>query len=93
MLVVASTDGFCSVIKFKEGEIGTIYSAEEEDEENNESILMDEDDEEMMDEDVPLTKEGIPLNKQGTIHKPRGQQDVKAVKFGQKLFKVDQKIP
>ena len=31
MLVVSSTDGFCSVIKFLHDELGTIYSDEEAD--------------------------------------------------------------
>lgn len=75
MLVVSSTDGFCSVIKFKPDEIGSLYTEAEEDLENttsqDESMLeeaMDEDDdvEDLEDEDhVPVSKEGIPLNKEG----------------------------
>ena len=89
MLIVASTDGFCSVIKFKPDEIGTPYSEEENDNQNetfNESTLesMEEhlteedpqnpedndhlDNNELIEDlvdDVPVSKEGIPLNKEG----------------------------
>ena len=81
MVVVSSTDGFCSVIKFTPDEIGTIYNDEDADLEPLEALdALDEEplealddsaidaDDEVMDEgdsddDVPVSKEGIPLNK------------------------------
>ena len=70
MLVVSSTDGFCSVIKFLHDELGTIYSDEEADLEPlmalDESALDDEESMEQEDSDddlVPVSKDGIPLNK------------------------------
>merc|ERR1712223_1866803 len=72
MLVVSSTDGFCSVIKFLHDELGTIYSDEEADLEPlmalDESALDDEESMEQEDSDddlVPVSKDGIPLNKEG----------------------------
>lgn len=68
---MSSTDGFCSVIKFKPDEIGTVYTAAEaeDDLENttsqDESIIEEAMDEDEDDEDVPVSKEGIPLNKEG----------------------------
>merc|ERR1712203_813668 len=59
MLVVSSTDGFCSVIKFMPDEIGTAYSDEEADLEP----LMALDDTDSDDDMVPVSKDGIPLNK------------------------------
>ncbi len=75
-LVVASTDGFCSLIRFKPGELGQIYTDEAVTEACDssmieESIMEDDeeedldDDEMIMDEDVPVSKDGIPLNKEG----------------------------
>ena len=70
-LVVASTDGFCSVIKFNSNELGTEYceliDAEEslnelsmtEGNSVNEGMDLDQD----SDSDVPVSKDGIPLNK------------------------------
>ena len=90
MLVVSSTDGFCSVIKFLPDEIGTVYSdeeadlqplmalddaeddavddAEDVDLEPLDDNAIDGDDELMDDIDsdddmVPVSKDGIPLNK------------------------------
>ena len=63
-LIVASTDGFCSVIKFNSGEIGTEYNELIDAEESlNELSAMDimED----SDSDVPVSKDGIPLNREG----------------------------
>jgi len=69
MVVVSSTDGFCSVIKFTPDEIGKIYNEEDFDLEPlvalDESAI-DADGDEIMesdDDDVPVSKEGIPLNK------------------------------
>ena len=78
MVVVSSTDGFCSVIKFTPDEIGTVYNDEDADLEPLEALdeeplealddsAIDADDEVMdegdSDDDVPVSKEGIPLNK------------------------------
>ena len=82
MLVVSSTDGFCSVIKFMPDEIGTAYSDEEADLEPLMALddtdadleplddsAIDADDELMLDDIdsdddmVPVSKDGIPLNK------------------------------
>jgi len=80
MVVVSSTDGFCSVIKFTPDEIGTVYNDEDADLEPLEALdeeplealddsAIDADDEVMdegdSDDDVPVSKEGIPLNKEG----------------------------
>jgi len=84
MLVVSSTDGFCSVIKFMPEEIGTAYSDEEADLEPLMALddtdadleplddsAIDADDELMLDDIdsdddmVPVSKDGIPLNKEG----------------------------
>ena len=86
MLVVSSTDGFCSVIKFMPDEIGTAYSDEEADLEPLMALddtdadleplddsAIDADDELMLDDIdsdddmVPVSKDGIPLNKVLTI--------------------------
>ena len=83
MVVVSSTDGFCSVIKFTADEIGTVYNDEDADLEPLEALedadsepleplddsAIDGDDEVMdegeSDDDdlVPVSKDGIPLNK------------------------------
>ena len=64
MLIVASTDGFCSVIKFRPDEIGTPYvekASENDASETNHVEAMEDEDE----DSVPVSKEGIPLNKEG----------------------------
>ena len=66
---MASTDGFCSVIKFNKDEIGTEYnelidineSLNELNESVNDCMDLDDDD----DVDIPVSKDGIPLNKEG----------------------------
>jgi len=75
-LTVSSTDGYCSIIKFKDEELGKIYKSGndnndtdalkemEEIEELEDLSMMDEDLDEDADE-VPVSKEGIPLNKEG----------------------------
>merc|ERR1712141_450986 len=73
MLVVSSTDGFCSVIKFMPDEIGTAYSDEEADLEplmaldDTDADLEPLDDSAIDSDDdmVPVSKDGIPLNKEG----------------------------
>ena len=63
-LIVASTDGFCSVIKFNSNEIGTEYCELIDAEESLNDLSMNA--EEPMDDsdsDVPVSKDGIPLNK------------------------------
>ena len=37
-LVVSSTDGFCSIISFREGEIGEVYAEEKEEEKENVAV-------------------------------------------------------
>ena len=63
-LIVASTDGFCSVIKFNSNEIGTEYCELIDAEESLNDLSMNA--EEPMDDsdsDVPVSKDGIPLDK------------------------------
>ena len=63
-LIVASTDGFCSVIKFNSNEIGTEYCELIDTEESLNDLSMNA--EEPMDDsdsDVPVSKDGIPLDK------------------------------
>ena len=63
-LIVASTDGFCSVIKFNSNEIGTKYCELIDAEESLNDLSMNA--EEPMDDsdsDVPVSKDGIPLDK------------------------------
>jgi len=65
-LIVASTDGFCSVIKFNSNEIGTEYCELIDAEESLNDLSMNA--EEPMDDsdsDVPVSKDGIPLDKEG----------------------------
>lgn len=69
-MIVSSTDGFCSIIKFKQGEIGTEFKGVEDAASIDDSLMeMDDEDEEAAEEDdddmVPVSKEGIPLNNEG----------------------------
>jgi len=102
MVVVSSTDGFCSVIKFTSDEIGTVYNDEDADLEPLEALEdADEEpleplddsaidgDDEVMDEGesddddlVPVSKDGIPLNKEG-VCSPAAIK-IRSVKMGGK---------
>jgi hypothetical protein len=56
------------VIRFKQGEIGTVYKSEIVEAKVTEDSILEDDEDEVMEEDediVPVSKEGIPLNKEG----------------------------
>lgn len=55
-LVIASTDGYCSIVNFRPGDLGTVF------EPRDEEATMETNEEEA---DVQKSKDGIPLNKEG----------------------------
>ena len=68
-LTVSSTDGYCSIIKFKEEELGKIYKSGNDNNDNDALKEMEEieelEDLSMMDEDLDEDADEVPVSKEG----------------------------